>query len=430
MSCSGKFSSSKLLVLVFLVTCLFIFTLKSCAASSTELGAFFGGSSNDLTAGIIQTIDGGYVVAGTTYSLGAGSADFWLIKLDATGKMEWNNTYGGAQTDIATDIIQTRDEGYAIAGKTSSFGVGVSNFWLVKVDSFGNVQWNQTYGQTTTGATSLIQTSDGGYALVGYQEADSNRSALFVKTDSFGKMQWNQTYGEESSRENVYSIVQLSDGGYVFVGATNANSGDLAYDGWLVRTDSNGVMQWNKTYDLNGGFDYLQALVQTSDGGFTLAGNTGGFFLQDMWIVKTDENGNAVWNTIWETPEPAYCNSLIQTNDGGYIITGATDSRAGYFHSYMFLIKVDVDGNIHWNSTYDGLGDNKALFAVEINDGGYAMAGTTRSTDEGAHYDIWFARVDASGAIIPEFPSWTPMLILLTLLAVALAIYKRRLPKN
>ena len=129
---------------MFLVTCLFpAYTLNSCAASSTEGDIFFGGSSDDLADGIIQTDDGGFVVvAGTTYSSGAGSADFWLIKRDATDKMEWNNTYGGLQTDTSTDIIQTRDAGFAIVGETSSFGAGDSNFWLVKVDSFGNIQWN------------------------------------------------------------------------------------------------------------------------------------------------------------------------------------------------------------------------------------------------------------------------------------------------
>ena len=140
---SAKLSFSKLRVSVCLVTCLFLLsTLNICVASSTAVDTLFGGSSDDLAVGIIQTDDGGYVIAGTTHSFGAGSSDFWLIKLDATGKMEWNNTYGGLQTDTSTDIIQTRDAGFAIAGETSSFGAGDSNFWLVKVDSFGNIQWN------------------------------------------------------------------------------------------------------------------------------------------------------------------------------------------------------------------------------------------------------------------------------------------------
>ncbi len=385
----------------------------------------FGGSSDDLAVGIIQTEDGGYVIAGTTHSFGAGSSDFWLVKLDATGNMEWNRTYGGPQADTATAIIQTSDKGYAITGTTSSFGAGDTNFWLVKVDSSGNIQWNQTYGETTAEAKSLTQTSDSGYVLVGIQENDTNSSAWLVKTDSEGVMQWNQTYEDNSHSKTVCSVVQLGDNGYMFAGSTNAYSEDTPRDGWLVKTDSEGVMQWNQTYDLNGGFDYVRALFQTSDGGYTFAGVTGGFFLHDAWIVKTDEYGNTIWNTVWDTVEPADTNSLIQTNDGGYIVTGATDFVNGYFRSYLFMIKIDSNGNIQWNSTYEGLGDNKALFAVQTDDGNYALAGTTRFTEEGAHCDVWFAKVDHSGEYIPEFPSWAILPLFLTATLGALIVKKR-----
>ena len=151
----------------------------------------------------------------------------------------------------------------------------------------------------------------------------------------------------------------------------------------------------------------------------------------DVWVINVDSDGNMEWDVTWGPTEPALTNSMIQTSDGGYAVTGWTSSLKGFpgLSSYMFLIKVDVNGNIQWNSTYEGLGDNKALFAVQTDDGGYAMAGTTRSTDEGAHYDIWFARVDASGAIIPEFPTWTPMLFVLGIVAIVVVIYKRKLPK-
>jgi len=427
---SAKLSFSKLRVPVFLLTCLFLLsTLSICVASSTTSDTLFGGSSDDLAVGIIQTDDGGYVIAGTTHSFGAGSSDFWLIKLDTTGNIEWNRTYGGPEADTAAAIIQTSDTGYAIWGTTSSFGAGDTNFWLVKVDSSGNIQWNQTYGQTTAEAKSLTQTSDSGYALVGIQENGTNSSAWLVKTDSFGNLQWNQTYQDNSHSKNVYSVVQLDDNGYMFAGSTNAFSEDISHDGWLVKTDSEGVMQWNQTYDLNGGFDYVHALVKTSDGGYTFAGNTGGFLGQDIWIVKIDENGNTIWNTVCDTPEPAYSNCLTQTNDGGYIVTGSTNYLTGYFRSYMFLIMVDANGNLQWNSTYGGLGDNKALFAVQTDDGDYALAGTTRFSEEGAHYDIWFAKVDHLGEPIPEFPSWSPVLVGMVALVAMMTVYRKKLKK-
>ena len=417
---------------VFLGTCLFfLFSVNLCTAMSNTGESLFGGGSDDIAVGIVQTEEGGYVIAATTYSFGAGSADFLLIKLDQTGNIEWNMTYGGPQEDTASKIVQTNDEGYALIGKTHSFGTGNSSYWIVKVDSQGNMQWNQTYGQTTSEAKSVIQTSDKGYAVVGVQENDSNSSVWMVKTDEFGNMQWNRTYEDNSYMKNVYSIIQSDDGGYVFAGATNAYSEDTASDAWIVKTDSEGIMQWTQTYDMTQGFDYANALIQTNDSGYTFSGTTGGFFLRNAWIVRTDENGNTIWNTVWHTAEPAYINSLIQTNDEGYIATGTTDFRNGYFHSYMFMIKVDINGNIQWNSTYDGLGDNKAFFAIQTTDGGYALAGTTKLTDENANYDIWFAKVDPSGEIIPEFPSWNQLLILgLVAVFLMLIIFRQRIKER
>jgi len=398
-------------------------------ASSTMWSQTYGGTLDDEAATLVQTGDGGYAIAGTTYSFGAGSADFWLIKTDANGNIEWNQTYGGAETDVAQAMVQTSDRGFALAGQTYSFGVGDKNFWLVKVDSSGSIQWNKTYGQTTDdGAISVIQTNDGGYALAGYSTDNSSSKDLwFVKTDSSGNMQWNRTYGGSRS-DSVYSVVQTSDGGYALAGSTNSFGDAIPHACWLVKTDSDGNMEWNKTY--GGSREYsARSLVQTSDGGYTLAGGTGSIVNYDVWLINVDSAGNRVWDVTWDTNEPAHTNSLIQTSDGGYAVSGWTSSLDGLFgfRNYLFLVKVDLNGNIQWNSTYEGLGDSKALFAVQTDDGGYAMAGTTRFTDEGTHYSIWFAKVDASGEIIPEFPSWTPLLIMLVAVIAVAIIYRRSL---
>jgi len=180
--------------------------------------------------------------------------------------------------------------------------------------------------------------------------------------------------------------------------------------------------------------DKAAAIVQTGDGGCAIAGTTYSFGTGggDFWLLKIDSSGNMQWNQTYGGPESDVAVAMVQTSDGGYAVSGWTSSLKGFagLSSYMFLIKVDVNGNIQWNSTYEGLGDNIDLFAVQTDDGGYAMAGTTKSTDEGAHYDIWFAKVDASGVYIPEFLSWTPMLVVLAVLAVALVFYKLRLPKS
>jgi len=427
-----KCPSFQLLISIFLSASLVLLGISTASASSssTTWDKLYGGTLDDTAAAIVQTSDGSYIIAGTTYSFGAGSADFWLLKVDSSGSMQWNQTYGGPEADVATAMIHTSNGGYAIAGKTHSFGAGDSDFWLIKLDSSGSMQWNKTYGEPTAdGANSVIQTSDGGYAIAGYAtDTNASKDVWLVKTDSAGNMQWNRTYGG-SRWDNGHSVIQTSDGGYALAGSTNSFSGDIAHDCWLIKTDSDGNRIWNKTYDGDGGFDGANSLVQTSDGGYTLAGHTGGFIGQNVWIVKTDSDGNRIWDVTWGSAEPALTSCLIQTSDGGYAVTGWTDSLDGFFSSYLFLVKVDLNGNIQWNSTYEWLGDNNALFAVQTDDGGYALAGTTQSTDEGAYYDIWFAKVDASGEIIPEFPSWLilPLFLMASLVAI---IVKKRLTKT
>lgn len=416
--------------LLFNLVLLGILNVSASSSSPTTWSKLFGGALDDEVVALVQTSDGGYAIAGTTSSFGAGSADFWLIKTDGSGNVEWNQTYGGSEYDVAQALVQTSDGGYVMAGETYSFGAGDSDFWLVKVDSSGSLQWNKTYGkQTADGAISVIQTNDEGYALAGYlTDNNASKDFWFVKTDSVGNMQWNRTYGG-SRWDDADSVIQSIDGGYALAGTTNSFGDAIPHDCWLVKTDSDGNMEWSKTYDKDGGSDGANSLLQTSDGGYTLAGHTGGFIGQNVWIINIDLDGNRVWDVIWSTREPAHTSSLIPTSDEGYAITGWTDSLDGYagMSSYLFLVKVDVNGNIQWNSTYEGLGDNKALFAVQTDNGGYAMAGTTRSTDEGSHYDIWFTKVDPYGAIIPEFPSWTPLLIMLVAVLFAVAIYKRKL---
>jgi len=135
---------------------------------ATEWNKTYGGASWDYAFSVVQTSEGGYAIAGATSSFGVGSLDFWLVKTDADGNMQWNKTYGGADGDMAYSVVQTGDLGYAMAGYTRSFGAGEHDVWLVKTDGSGSVQWNKTYGGTALEwARSVVQTSDGGYAIAG-----------------------------------------------------------------------------------------------------------------------------------------------------------------------------------------------------------------------------------------------------------------------
>jgi hypothetical protein len=200
----------------------------------------YGGTGGEGCVDMLQTGDGGYALTGSTNSFGAGGLELWLIKTDASGNMQWNKTYGGAGDDYGQCLAQSSDGGYVIGGVTSSYGAGSSDFWLLKTDGSGNMQWNQTYGGTgADGSTHFIETADGGYALVGYV-ASSSRDAGLFKTDSAGNLQWNQTYGGTGT-EVAYALLQTSDGGYLLTINTNS-FGAGGQDIWLVKTDALGVV--------------------------------------------------------------------------------------------------------------------------------------------------------------------------------------------
>jgi parallel beta-helix repeat protein len=236
---------------------------------------------------MVTTSDGGYAIAGYTRSYGAGSEDFWLVKTDSIGNAMWNKTYGGAADEDAYSVIVTSDGGYAIAGYTRSYGAGSEDFWLVKTDSAGNKLWNKTYGGADRDeAHSVVQTNDGGYALGGIAHPwASSYQFKLVKTDSAGNIQWNKAYGG-SADYFAHSMIQTSDGGYALAGIKFSVIPFYA-DFLLIKTDAAGNMQWNKTYG-GAGSEEAFSLVQTSDRGYALAGTTDSYGAggTDFWLVK------------------------------------------------------------------------------------------------------------------------------------------------
>jgi predicted secreted protein len=341
----------------------------------------YGGAGSDVPDGnIVQTSDGGYAISGGTSSFGAGGFDSWLIKTDAFGNMEWQKAYGGALDDRANDMCKTADGGFALAGYTNSFGAGNSDFWLIKVNATGDVQWNQTYGGTGQDqAFSVFQTKDGGYAIAGNTNSSGAGGLDFwlVKTNSTGDMQWNKTYGGAGT-DFGYCIIQAIDGGYAMVGYTNS-SGAGGQDDWLVKTDASGNMQWNKTYGGTAG-EQAFTVVQTTDGGYVITGLTssfgaGGF---DAWLFKTDASGNMQWNKTYGGTGTEYGIHASQTVDGGYVISCITTSF-GAGGRDAWLIKTDASGNALWNRTYGGKNIDYPWSMVQTNDGGYIIAAATDS---------------------------------------------------
>jgi hypothetical protein len=248
----------------------------------------FGGPGEECGFSVQQTSDGGYIIAGYTDSYGAGGRDAWLIKTDSSGDLSWNKTFDGSGTDRGSSLQQTSDGGYIVAGSTRSYGAGGSDVWLVKTDSSGDVAWSQTFGGSGDDyGFSVQQTWDGGYIVAGsttsYGAVEGN--VWLIKTDSSGNEAWNQTFGG-SEYDTAYSVQQTSDGGYIITGYT-MSYGAGASDIWLIKTDSSGNVAWNQTF---GGseLDYGSSVQQTSDGGYIVSGWTYscGAGDCDVWLVK------------------------------------------------------------------------------------------------------------------------------------------------
>jgi len=422
---------------------LILFSLSSTTipavvfASSEIWSQTYGGETDEEAVAILKTNVEEYLIAGTTQSFGAGGADFWLFKINESGDMLWNRTYGGSENDFAQALIPTNDGGYVLTGETNSFGAGNSDCWLIKLDYSGNVQWNKTYGEAThDGAYSVIQTNDGGFALAGYTTVvNASKDVWLVKTDSSGNMLWNRTYGGVGN-DFATSVIQTVDGGYALLGDTSS-FGESIYRTycWLIKTDFNGNMERDKIfkdkYEDSKSYP-AKTLIQTNDGGYTFVASPGFIIgLRDIWLAHVDIQGNMIWSVTCVKGGPSIASSLIKTTDGGYAVSGYTSSMGNYpgMYSYLHLAKVDSNGSLIWVKNFDGLGDNHDLFVVETDDGGYALAGTTKTRDEGAHNQIWFTKVDLNGDVIPEFSSWMLIPIFLVLSIVAL-VSKNYLTKN
>jgi hypothetical protein len=361
-----------------------------------------GGPSIEAGNSLIQTSDGGYAIAGSTTSFGPVGADVYLVKLDANGNLQWTKTIGGPNYEEGRSLIQTSDGGYAIAGETYSFGAGGYDVYVVKLDANGNLQWTKTIdGPNYEEGRSLIQTSDGGYAIAGYTRSFGAGEAdvYVVKLDANGNLQWTKTIGGKNDEESE-SLIQTADGGYAIAGYTIAGyteySGAGESDVYVVKLDAKGNLQWSKT--IRGkGWDVGLSLIQTSDGGYAIAGYTSSFGAGsgDVYVVKLDAKGNLQWTKTIGGPESDGGFSLIQTSDGGYAIAGETTSFGAGWND-VYVVKLDANGNLQWSKTIGGKNSDWGNSLIQTSDGGYAIAGVTQSFGAG-QLDVYVVKLDKNG---------------------------------
>ena len=390
-------------------------TSVAFAEPSLNWVEIFGGQMDDEAYSIAVGNDG-YIIAGITNSSGFGQYDAWLIKTDFSGSVEWNRTYGDFSYDMAHSVVVTADGGYAFAGSTTPIGYNNSDFWLVKVDSLGNLEWTQTYDyQNFESCMSLISTTDGGFALLGFTSSlDSTRpfgygdsDVWLVKVDSLGNVEWNQTYGA-SGGDSVSEIIQTSDGGYA-LGCSTTSFGAKNMDFWLIKVDSLGQPEWNQTY---GGTDheFANSLMVTSDGGYALAGSTGSFDLEnvvvDVWLVKLDSSGNLEWDQTYGGSLADYCESMIISNNGGYALACVSQPPVRsltppYGDGTFWLIETDLTGNLISNQTFGVSAHHSHTSMLKTDENSYIFLGSTR--DNMGFRDFWVAKINGDNQELNEF---------------------------
>ena len=391
-----------------------------------------GGTLFDVLTSIQQTADDGYILGGYSTSDSSGdktensngSIDYWIVKTDSAGNIQWQNTIGGSNDDYLYSIEQTNDGGYILGGVSNSNisgdktenCMGTGDYWIVKTDASGNIQWENTIGGDDADLLqSVRQTNDGGYILAGSSisgiSGDKTENPVglmdywIVKTDASGNIQWQNTLGG-SSTDYSWFIEQTSDGGYIVGGYSNSNtSGDKtencigAFDYWIVKTDSIGNIQWQNTI---GGSDndMLRCIHQTADGGYIFGGTSASNIsgdktennngMSDYWIVKTDGSGNIQWeNTIGGTDEDNFF-IVQQTSDGGYIIGGYSRSdisgdktEQSLGNEDYWIVKTNNTGNIQWQNTIGGNSPDYIYAMQQTSDGGYILAGPSSSIISG-----------------------------------------------
>lgn len=316
-------------------------------------GKTYGGSRSDIFEDIQQTADDGYVVAGWTYPAGPSRTDGWILKLNGNGDIDWQKTYGGEENNYAYSIRQTLDGGYVIAGSidVDPNHDGDYDFWIVKLGHNGDIIWQKAYGGIDDDfAYSVQQTLDGEYIVVGITSSfgAGDRDVWILKLDPDGDIIWQKTYGG-SDDDRAYSVQHTADGGYVVAG--NTYSFGLSYaDCWVFKLDSEGNITWQKTYG-SSYYDYTDYIQQTSDGGYILAGiiglNLNPVSYGDILILKLDSSGHIEWQKTYDLDIRVISFSIGQTTDSGYLIVGEVDySFMNARYTSIWGLKVNESGEI------------------------------------------------------------------------------------
>lgn len=395
-----------------------------------------GGTDGDFAKTIQPTADGGYIVAGYSSSNDGdvsgnhGGFDYWIVKLDAAGNKIWQKSLGGSENDIAYDIKQTTDGGYIVAGYTFSNNGDVSgnhnpdsDGWVVKLDAAGNLVWQKALGGVGGDfITTIQQTTDGGYIAGGYSAANNgdasgnNGSFDFwvIKLDVSGNILWHKMIGG-SQDERALSLQQTADGGYIMTGSVASVINGQKHC-LVVKLDTSGNLVWQKTQGGTGNDEY-KSIQQTTDGGYIAAGTTssnngdvsGNHGGGDYWVVKLDASGNITWQKTLGGSATDWAYAVQQTSDGGYVTLGVSVSDDGDVtntqgNGDFWLAKLNTSGNLIWQKSFGGTDGDYGYAIKQTADGGFITVGFSNSTDgdvtnNQGNGDFWVVKLSGNPAL-------------------------------
>jgi hypothetical protein len=366
----------------------------------------YGGADRNESFAVEQTADGGYVIAGFTKDLGP---DIYLVKTSDIGDTLWTNTIAWPGDDIGWSVWQNTDGGYGIAGQTNSRGAGKCDVALVRTDVSGGILWSKVYGDSADNyGYSGLQTFDGGFVVVGVTRLFGTESTdvYVIRTNADGDTLWTRTYGGTSS-DDGHSVVQTTDGGFAVAGYITTVP--TRRDFCLFRMDAHGDTLWTRRF---GGEDYDEAYCvrQTTDGGFIVVGVTcpGGLtYSADALAIKTDASGRALWIKRYGGTTGEECfRSAWQTTDGGYIFAGYTASY-GAGGDDVYLVRTDSCGDTLWSRTFGGYYEDFGFGVQQTADSGYVVAGWTLPRFPGAD-DVYLIKTDSLGNVAVAEPKANP----------------------
>ncbi|MCX6234615.1 MAG: hypothetical protein NT175_07805 [Bacteroidetes bacterium] len=408
-------------------TLIYTFVLSFCFATTNAQTPFsilwqkcFGGSSWDVASSIQQTTDGGYITTGFTESNDGdvtgkhGGSDYWVVKINQFGEIQWQKCYGGSSNEGANSIQQTTDGGYVIVGATGSNDGDVTgnhgggDYWVVKIDQFGEIQWQKCFGGSSNDyAWSIQQTTDDGYVIAGLTYSNNGDVTgnhgggdyWVVKLDQSGEIQWQKCFGG-SSWDEVRSIQQTTDGGYVVAGYTYSNDGDVTgthgdADYWVVKLSQSGEIQWQKCLG-GSSWDEAHSIQQTTDDGYVVGGSTysndGDVTGKsegpsaDYWVVKLSQSGEIQWQKCLGGSSNDWAFSIQQTIDSAYVVVGYTYSNDGdvtgnHGDADYWVVKLSQSGEIQWQKCFGGSNYDYSFSIQQTIDSGYVVGGTTSSND-------------------------------------------------